>query len=411
MAPYAIDPVRLVDINGNPVVIPMSAFGDLRTVELNPIVQLSFEYTVDNTDLTGQDITNEGTITQADGMAVVSTSTTAGSIAHLDSARHTKYRPGFGGLFRGTALFTTPVAGTEQHIGIVDTQGSSVAFENGYTIGYEGTIFGVHRFANDTIETIALADCDDPLDGKGISKMTLDQTKLNVYAIQYQYLGAGAIEYLIESDTTGQLIPFHTIHYTNKNIEPSTHNPNFHLAIHVANGETTSNMTMKSSSMAYFTEGRDPNFQEQEPQHSSGTVKKTEVTDEVAIFTIRVRATYAGKTNYIDILLEHISASIEANSANNLGTIRLVKNAELGGTPSWADINTTDSIVELDTAGTTVTGGEEFFPIQLAGKNDRIAEPLRELNMGFKPGDTVTLAGFSENEATIKGSLLWKELF
>ena len=31
--------------------LPLSAFGDLRTIELSPQFQGSFEYTVDNTDL------------------------------------------------------------------------------------------------------------------------------------------------------------------------------------------------------------------------------------------------------------------------------------------------------------------------------------------------------------------------
>ena len=51
----------------NNITSPLSAFGDLRTAELSPQFQGSFEYTVDNTDLFEQTISNGGTITQADG--------------------------------------------------------------------------------------------------------------------------------------------------------------------------------------------------------------------------------------------------------------------------------------------------------------------------------------------------------
>ena len=50
---------------------PLTAFGDLRTAELHPIFQYSFEYTVTNTQLTTNIVTNGGTVTHADAMAVV----------------------------------------------------------------------------------------------------------------------------------------------------------------------------------------------------------------------------------------------------------------------------------------------------------------------------------------------------
>jgi len=131
----------------------------------------------------------------------------------------------------------------------------------------------------------------------------------------------------------------------------------------------------------------------------------------VAIFTIRNKSTYVSKVNFTDLILERISTSIQVSSANNLGSVRLVKNATLGGTPSYTDINTSDSIVDFDVAATTVTGGKDLFNIDLAGKNDKEAENLVPYKIIIAPGDTVTFAGTSVSSATIKGSLLWKELF
>jgi len=106
-----------------------------------------------------------------------------------------------------------------------------------------------------------------------------------------------------------------------------------------------------------------------------------------------------------------MSSSIEAGANANLGAIRLIKNTTLGGTPSWSDINTTNSIVEIDTAGTTVGGGTTLIGADLAGKNDKDSEDLTSYEFIISPGDTVTFAAVSTNSATVNGQILWKELF
>lgn len=391
--------------------LPLTAFGDLRTADLHPQFQGSFEYTVDNTELNTNTVANGGTVTQASAMAVLSTSTTTASTGLLQSKRHAKYKTGLGGVSRFTTLYTSPVAATEQFAGLMDEIGSSVAFKNGYILGYIGTTFGFSRFSNDAVFTVDQANWDDPLDGTGESGMTLIQTNLNVWYIQFQYLGAGAITLWVEDDATGFIIKAHTILYANKNTVPSTSNPNFHFSLWVDNKATTSDLILKSSSYSYFIEGKTTFIELHQPQFSTEEQSVATVTTEVAIVTIRNKSTYASKTNFIDIFVQNIIASIEASSANNLGKIRLVRDATLGGTPSFSDINTTDSVVEMDVAGTTVTGGKEVFPSPLAGKNDKLDKNLTDFKIIIAPGESLTIAGSSANSATINSALLWKELF
>ncbi len=395
----------------DPQTLATTAFGETLVGQLYPQFQYSFEYTVGNTDLTENIVANGGTVTQASGMAVIGTSTTTASTALMESFRHAKYRAGIGGLARFTALFSAPIATGEQYIGILDEVGSSATFKNGYAIGYDGVTFGVHRFQNDAKITVALANCDDPLDGTGASGMTIDQTKINVFEIRFQYLGAGMIEYLVEDDSTGRFVVFHKVLYANNNTEPSIHNPNFHLIIWVDNAGTTTDLVIKTGSFGFFTEGTTTFIELQQPQNSSGLKEKTGVTTEVAIFTIRNKTTYASKSNYIDIFVENLLGSIEASNANNLGSVRLVRNATLGGTPSYADINTANSTVEIDTAGTTVTGGKEIVVLPLAGKNDKDNFNLTSFRTMIKHGETLTVAGNSASSATIDAALLWRELF
>lgn len=400
------DVVQVVDTSNS-----KSAFGEMVVTQPFPIFQGSFEYTVDNTTLTTNTTTNGGTVIQADAMCEVGTSTTTNSTAELRTLHHARYRAGQGGQMRFTTIFTSPVAGTEQYAGVMDEAGSAEAYCNGYGVGYDGLSLGAHRWQNDVKISVTGAELDDPLDGTGPSGMKFNPTKINVFQIKFQYLGGGPIQYFIEDDKTGLFILFHTVEYANENTTPSVHNPNFHFTLWVDNKDTTSDMVVKCGSYAYFTEGVTSLIEIHRPQFGSGTKTKAAVTTEVAIFTIRNKAIYASKTNFIDILIEHITASIEASSNNNLGSVRLVKNATLGGTPDWNDIDTTDSVVEIDVAGTTVTGGIEIIAVPLAGKNDKVVESLTHLQIILHDNETLTLAGLSVNSATMEGSTLWKELF
>ena len=395
----------------NDIEFPLTAFGDLRTAELSSQFQGSFEYTVDNTDININTNVNGGTVTQESAMAVLGTSIITASSALFQSKQHAKYRAGLGGVSRFTALFSTPVIGTEQYIGVADELGSSAAFKNGYVVGYDGITFGFHRFQNDEKFTTALSSWDDPLDGSGASGTILDKIKGNIFFIQYPYLGFGDVNIWMQQQNSGALVKVHRVPYVNNNTSPSVHNPNFHHVMWVNNKATTSDIVMKSASYAYFIEGKTSLIELHQPINSSGTQEKAGVTSEVAIFTIRNRTSYSSKTNFIDIKLLNIFASIEAGSANNLGSVRLVKNATLGGASSYSNINTNNSVVEIDTSSTTVTGGTEIIATPLAGKNDKAVNNLSSLKVILNPGETLTFAGSSVNSATIRVGNLWRELF
>jgi len=388
-----------------------SAFGELLTAELHPQIQQSFAYTVSNTRLNTNTTANDGTITQETALLKVQSSATANGTAQFQSKRHARYRPGLGGLFRFTAMFSAPIATGEQYVGTLDETGSTAAFKNGYAIGYDGTTFGVHRFVNDSKSSVALSACDDPLDGTGESRITLDTTKLNVFQIRFQYLGAGAIEFEVEDPELGTFVRFHTIRFANTNTVPSVYNPNFHATYWANNGGTATNVSVASASYGYFIEGHTEFEELHQPTASSGTKELTSVTTESQLFTIRNKSSYASKTNFIDVLLQAFSVSVEASAANNLGTARVVLNATLGGSPSYADISTTDSVIELDTASTTVTGGTELVSVELAGKNDKAILDVSRYQIIMAPNDTLTIAVSSANSATFRGSMVWKELF
>jgi len=391
-------------------VVPKTAFGDARIAELNPIFQQSFEYTVDNSELTTNTVTNGGTVTQANAMAVIGSSVTTNSTARMSSYTGAKYNAGLGALLRFTAKFTSPVVGTEQYCGLMDAVGSSEAFNNGYSIGYNGTVFGFHRWVNDTLVTVPQSSWDDPLDGTGPSGMTLDHTNLNVFEIRFQFLGAGAIELFVEDDSTGGFVSVHKILYANLNTTPSVENPNFCAMFWVNNGATTSDIVLSTSSFGYFIEGKSEYSHTHRPQFSSGIQQATSVATEIPVFTIRNKSTYASVTNFTDLLLEFLTAANDANQANTLTTVRLLRDVSLTGA-SFSDINTNDSVVEIDTSATSFTGGRELLPVLLSGQNDKDKLKLNDLKIIVRPGQAITVAASSSNSATVDASLFWRELF
>lgn len=125
-----------------------TAFGEILSAELTPIVQLQFPYNI-NTEIVDTRANQSGTVTQASNMAHLSTAAATYSSAQLLSKDHIKYNPGEGGLVRFTGVFTIGVVGSTQIIGIGDSG-------DGYFFGYNGADFGVLRRKGGTPEVRTL---------------------------------------------------------------------------------------------------------------------------------------------------------------------------------------------------------------------------------------------------------------
>lgn len=69
----------------------------------------------------------------------------------------------------------------------------------------------------------------DKLDGTGPSKMILASEHLNVFQINYRWLGVGEIRYAIENQLTGDMVFFHREHYTNQYNSAHIANPSFKI--------------------------------------------------------------------------------------------------------------------------------------------------------------------------------------
>lgn len=112
--------------------------------------------------------------------------------------------------------------------------------------------------------------------------------------------------------------------------------------------------------------------------HSTGLgANLATVTTRRAILSIRPKATFGGRTNRVQIVPSNLSLYVDGS---NDVYWEVIRGGTLGGSPSWASVSD-NSAVEVDLAGTTVTGGERLRAGYAAGGGS---------NVGNVMGDTAS---------------------
>lgn len=484
--------------------VTKTAFGEGSVAEPTPIVQLQFPYNI-NTDLVEKRENNAGSITQADGMAVMQSGSSTNSAAHMLSRVPIKYNPGQGALVRFTALFSTGVSGSVQVAGVgevgdglffgcngptfsilrrekgvpeiqtltisagagnnagditinLDGVSKVVAVGNGDsarevavkiadadfsdtglgwsatvnnatiifkawsdgnksgaftlddtadTTGAAGTFAETVAGVSTTNEWVAQSNWNaDKFDGTGDSGVTLDPTKGNVYEIKFQWLGFGLITFSIEDPDDGDYHVVHRIAYANANTGPSLQNPTLPLHIMSKNTTNTSNLTIKTSSMAGFVEGKNA---ERSLLNSASNNIVDLATTELPILSVKNRIVHQGALNRVAIKPELVALATES-SKPVIFRIRL--NPTLTGTPAFADVDAATSVVATDAAASGVSGGRVLLTTVL-GKADSELINFHELDKQIEPGEvfviTAEATGATGQEVDV--SLTWDELF
>jgi hypothetical protein len=395
----AIEPVT----NALDVSYPRAAFGELEVINPTPVVQADFLYNV-NTDLVDVTTTGNGTVTQADSMAVLQTTAATNSSAKIETKRFLKYRPGQGAHVRGTALFTTGVANSTQLFGAGDNA-------DGLFFGYNGTSFGIMSRAAGVDTWVPQEDWSgDVMDGTGgasnPSGQTLDPTKGNVYEIKFQWLGFGEIEFSVEDSSSGRFVPVHSIGYANTATTPSLINPSFPILWSAENTTNNTNITVKGASCYAGIEGQ---IKYLGPTNAIGNTKTGVTTALTNILTIRNKSTFQSQTNRTPIYALKYTISVDGTKP---ATFELRRNATLNGTPAYTDISTNTSVVDYDTAGTTVTGGEviDFATLSKDGSLSNV--PIDISDIYLNPGETLTLGVAASSSTTdVTAAIRWVEDF
>lgn len=248
---------------------------------------------------------------------------------------------------------------------------------------------------------------DDKFDGTGITGVTLDPTKGNVFQLDYQYLGFGIIRFFLEDPANGEMHLVHSIEYSNANTRPSLDNPSMSLFAAVKNTTNASNITLKTGSMAAFVEGIRKNLGVNRGIKRSATIG---AAGDTPITSIRVSDVYQSKQNKSEIKLDYVSCAVEHSQPVQ---INFIANPTLTSA-SFTAIDTATSAVYQDTSATAYSGGVFLFALPLGKSGNQIIDLKDLIDFGrFGPGDVLTLtAEYSSGvNAAVRVSLNFTELF
>jgi hypothetical protein len=381
---------------------PVGAFGIPLVATESPIprMQLSFPYNINTANVTAINA-NGGTVTQANGKAILQTSAANNGSSILRSRFAARYTPGQGQAIKFTAIFTPGVANSRQEIGVGDAT-------DGFFFGYVGAVFGIIRRRGGVDDFIPQSTWNGTFNGASSTPVNFNPADGfgNVYTIRYQWLGFGDIYFFIEDQETGFSFLVHTIRYASTQAIPSILNPSLPLWARAVNSGNATNITLQTPSMGAYCEGP---YNPYGPNFAVGN-RKTAITTETSIFTIRNNLTVFGgpaNNNRSNLRIDTISGSLSGAADSQ---VRAVLNATLGGAPVFNDIDVNTSIVAIDVAGTTVTGGREI-PIRIPSTgNAQFAIDISDIEERLAPGDTLTFAGSSfAGAVVVNGGFGWTE--
>jgi hypothetical protein len=250
----------------------------------------------------------------------------------------------------------------------------------------------------------------DKLDGSGPSGMVLDPQKGNVYQIGYQYLGYGNAFFAVEDPETGKPIPIHMIKNANARTTPVLKDPNLSVLATSANIGGTTSKTLKTVSMAAFTEGAvtklDPKFAK------SFTFSSVNSATYVPIAILKANRVYAGESSFGEFDILRLNGSNETN--NKTLTVGLFLDAEIDGLVDFQEVDSTESIVSyasLNPATDDIVDLANSSPFHefIIGGATGAEQNLADLKFIFGPGRSFTLAIKTSGAITGQVGLSWFE--
>lgn len=272
-----------------------------------------------------------------------------------------------------------------------------------YTLSSASTAVGTFALgvtgATPTETVVALADWSE-----GSLPFTLDPTKGNVFMIQYQWLGFGMITYLIENPDTGRFIPVHKIKYANSAVIPSLNNPSLPLCAVVKNAANTSDIVLKSSSMAGFTEGK---IESHVPPSSISANKAAIGTSETPVLSIHNHTIYQGVLNRVEVDILALSISVDGTKP---AIVRIRHNPTLVGA-SFSDIDANTTVLRSDNSATSASGGEAIEFTLSKEQSIIIGKDVLE-KIHLEVGETFTVSIEATNGTTdARVTILYEDFF
>lgn len=409
-----------IDVDGNAVALAstrngalrtfpgssmLDAFGRLRTSE--PKVLLSTTNVHDNTpNLWEDDTTAGGAVAHVPGevLSRLSTTTADGDIAIRQTRMYIPYQPGQSLLLQATALIGAPKTNVRKRVGYFDAQDGVFLEQTGTGISIVVRSGGVDG------TPIPQASWDDPMDGNGVSKVTLDFAKSQHLFIDLEWLGAGPAR--IGFIVGGMLVYVHTL--KNANVATGVYMLSGALPFRFEmenTGVVADATSMDQICFSAVTEGGGnlPLFGRQRSDDSGGATSI--VTDaEVALMAIRLKASH----NKATLIPKNVSAFADSSNRLFLNIYVLKSGSATGG--AWAS-STNATEVNKTLTGFTVGTGFKIYSGADADKFKALKPPtfspatVGRSIAGGTDEVVVTVLNRDGIDSDVRATLGWEEVY
>ena len=348
----------------------VDAFGRSRTSEPFTLADYTHIYGEEVELLTkavGAGATTEVNPNTASIALIVGTGATD-QVIHQSRMYH-HYMPGKSQYIMASFNFLDVRENTTKKIGYFDDRNGVFVQQEG-----DGTVSVVRRSYNTGIASdIVVNQVNwnlDPMDGTGITSVSLDFTKTQLFVSDFQWLGVGRIR--CGFVLGGRTIYFHEFNHANVEEHAYWSLPSLPIRCEIANtGSAVGITSMEQICSTVLSEGGYVETGVEFAAHNGPITlsRNTQSTFRQCVGAIRLSNTFKGIPNRTTVRLTDIEVLSESTNAR-LEIWRLPGNSNItGGT--WVSVND-DSAVEYNvTAGTnfTTTGGDLKNSTLLAANN------------------------------------------
>lgn len=252
----------------------------------------------------------------------------------------------------------------------------------------------------------------DTLDGNGPSTYNIDPTKLNVFQIGIQYLGAGAITFSVETVQSNSenavWTVVHVLKLPNTLTKPSFGNPSFPFKIQAVSTGSTTNLTVSTASVAVFQEGEKYLHG---PRYSYiNAITTVGSTNYQAIFTVKNKIYHSIRANQAVVNMLNVTGALKHTSPC---IYYLIVNGSLGGNPNFSSQDSY-SCATYDTSATTVTvssPSQIIWSGHLGDTGNLSVDASLIEDFTLEPGEWITLAAKSVtgSPSNVTGALNTRE--
>lgn len=231
-----------------------------------------------------------------------------------------------------------------------------------------------------------------------------DPTELNIYKIQFGYLGIANIKYFIYNPETAEWVLVHQVKWANANSVTHLGTPNLKIGWTAASlGSTGSNLTVEGASASIMMEGDEIL---QNDVHAVEATQSAVGTTSVPVLDLRNRITFGKVFNLSKII--PLRLSVDNDHTKGI-IIEIWKNATLSGTTNYQKVDDTSTVV-YDVDATGYTGGKFVDGFTIGANNSRDIS-LKEVLPNILPDETlvITAKTASGTGAIVTSILTWQE--